>query len=239
MGLIAFRSHRIQAIALYANEKVKGRAAFRYGLVDPYTKGQGKIVNHTYLNWIVENTRTKWWHDSAAAAELDLGLQRGAVGATTNPVLASTALKTDRAQWTSEIDAVQARSLPAEQRAEALMHIPVTRAAAKFAPEFAASRGHSGFVCAQVNPARAGDRECMLPMAKRLQRGLGSKYRREAAGHRGRVGRPGGVRRRSESPSPRQSASTVPQVVAIAERHRAGSVRARAPTASSRASVSR
>ena len=41
----------------------------------------------TYLNWLVENTKTKWWHDSADPAELQRGLDRGAVGVTTNPFL--------------------------------------------------------------------------------------------------------------------------------------------------------
>ena len=66
---------------------------------------------NTYLNWVSENTKTKWWHDSAAEAELDLGLQRGAVGATTNPVLASAALKTHRDHWAPEIDASSQRTL--------------------------------------------------------------------------------------------------------------------------------
>ena len=50
-------------------------------------------MSKTYLDWIIENTRTKWWHDSAATAELDLGLRRGAIGVTTNPVLSTAALK--------------------------------------------------------------------------------------------------------------------------------------------------
>ena len=53
-------------------------------------------MNDTYLNWAIENTRTKWWHDSAQAVELDLGLERGAIGVTTNPFLSSTALHKDR-----------------------------------------------------------------------------------------------------------------------------------------------
>ena len=42
----------------------------------------------TYLDWVLGSTPTKWWHDSAEAAELDLGLERGASGVTTNPYLA-------------------------------------------------------------------------------------------------------------------------------------------------------
>jgi hypothetical protein len=37
-------------------------------------------MSDTYLDWVTGNTRTKWWHDSAEAAELDLGLKRGAIG---------------------------------------------------------------------------------------------------------------------------------------------------------------
>ena len=34
-------------------------------------------MSNTYLDWVIENTPTKWWHDSAEAGELDLGLERG------------------------------------------------------------------------------------------------------------------------------------------------------------------
>src|SRR5262245_57243212 len=110
------------------------------------------IVDNTYLSWVTECTPTKWWHDSAEAAELDLGLKRGAIGVTTNPVLSNVALKTDRALWTTEIDEVLERNLPPEQKAEALMQIAVSQAAAKLKPEYDRSKGKSGFVCAQVNP---------------------------------------------------------------------------------------
>jgi transaldolase len=122
----------------------------------------------TYLQWVIENTATKWWHDSAEAAELDTGLERGAVGVTTNPFLSNLAVRADRALWEREIGEVVARKLPAEQHAEALMRIAVTKAADKLRPVYESSGGKSGFVCAQVNPLRAGDRDCMLPMAKRL-----------------------------------------------------------------------
>lgn len=183
-------------------------------------------MNDTYLNWVLENTRTKWWHDSAAAAELDLGLQRGAVGATTNPVLASVALKTHRDHWASEIDAVHAHNLAAEQKAEALMRIAVTKAAAKFAAEHAASDRRSGFVCAQVNPLRAGDRECMFAMAKRLHAwapNIAVKLPATAAGL--------DVLEDCTAEGITVTATvsfTVPQALAIAERHRAGIRRARA-----------
>jgi len=173
----------------------------------------------TYLSWFIDHTPAKWWHDSAATAELDLGIERGAIGATTNPVLASAALKADRALWASEIDEVLARNLPAEQKAEALMRIPVTRAAARL-------EGRAGFVCAQVNPARAGDRDCMLPMAKRMHAwapNIAVKLPATAAGL--------DVLEECVAEGITVTATvsfTVPQVIAIAERHRAGIHRARA-----------
>ena len=92
-------------------------------------------MNNTYLNWVLQNTPTRWWHDSAATAELDLGLERGAICVTTNPFLSNIALRTDRELWASEIDAILARNLPAEQKAEALMQIPVTRCADRLRAE--------------------------------------------------------------------------------------------------------
>src|SRR5438045_3404717 len=131
-----------------------------------------RFVTDTYLNWVIGQTRTKWWHDSAEEVELDTGLERGAIGVTTNPLLANAALNKNRAVWSAAIDAVleeaRARNLPPEAKAEALMRIAVTRAAEKLRPEYESSRGQSGFVCAQVNPLRAGDREYMHAMAKRL-----------------------------------------------------------------------
>ena len=181
-------------------------------------------MSANYLNWVIENTRTKWWHDSAEAAELDLGLQRGAVGVTTNPFLANAALNRDRTLWGAAIDEVIARNLPAESKAEALMQIAVTRAAAKLMPQYEVSGRCSGFVCAQVNPLHAGDRDCMHAMAKRLHAwspNIAVKLPATAAGL--------DVLEDCVAEGITITATvsfTVPQVVAIAERHRAGIRRA-------------
>lgn len=181
-------------------------------------------MSNTYLTWVIEHTGTKWWHDSAEAAELDLGLKRGAIGVTTNPVLSSAALKTDRSLWSSEIDTALARSLPAEQKAEALMQIAVTKTAEKLTPEYEASKRRSGFVCAQVNPARAGDRECMYPMAKRFHAWAPNIAVKLPATEAGLDVLEDCI---AEGITCTATVSfTVPQVIAIAERHRAGIKRA-------------
>ena len=178
----------------------------------------------TYLNWLVENTKTSWWHDSADPAELQRGLDRGAVGVTTNPFLASVALAKNRAAWAAEIDAVLASQVAGEQKAEALMRHVVTRAAAMYKPHFDASAGKGGFVCAQVDPSRAGEREPMMAMARQHHAwapNIAVKLPAVAAGL--------DVLEDCVAEGITTTATvsfTVPQVVAIAERCRAGRQRA-------------
>jgi transaldolase len=177
------------------------------------------MAGTTYLDWVVRETRTKWWHDSAEAAELQQGFERGAVGVTTNPYLANLALHRDRALWAREVDGVLARKLPAEQKAEALMRVAVTKTAGKLPPDAC------GFVCAQVNPLRAGDRDCMLPMARRFHAWAPKIAVKLPATSAGLDVLEDCV---AEGITVAATVSfTVPQVVAIAERHRAGIRRAR------------
>ena len=49
------------------------------------------MMDNTYLNWVVANTKTSWWHDSADVDELAVALGRGAVGVTCNPYLSNVA----------------------------------------------------------------------------------------------------------------------------------------------------
>jgi transaldolase len=126
------------------------------------------MSSDTYLNWVVEKTKTTWWNDSADPAELQLALDRGAVGATTNPFLSSLAFFRNREKWAGEINSVLARHLGAEQQAEELMRLVITRAAAMYYPIYDKTNGSAGFVCAQVNPSHAGERESMMAMARRF-----------------------------------------------------------------------
>ena len=48
------------------------------------------------------------------------------------------------------------------------MRLVVTKATERLLPEYEASKGRSGFVCAQVSPLHADDRERMYAMAKRF-----------------------------------------------------------------------
>jgi transaldolase len=127
-------------------------------------------MEHGYLRWVIEHTKTTWWHDSADPAELALGIKRGAVGATTNPFLANLAIAKNKTAWADQISAALSQNQQPAERAEALMRIVVVHAAEQLLPEYQTRAGRMGYVCAQVNPTRACDREDMLAMARRFSR---------------------------------------------------------------------
>jgi transaldolase len=168
----------------------------------------------TYLNWLLENTPTTFWHDSADVAELDLGMARGASGVTTNPFLSALALKSSREHWSADIDRVLGQNLPPAEKAEELMRIAVVHAASKT----------PGYVCAQVNPLRASDRDAMYAMAKRCHQwapNIAVKLPATAAGL--------DVLEDCAAAGITTTLTvsfTVPQALAIAARHRAGIRRA-------------
>jgi len=182
------------------------------------------VSTDTYLNWLIKNTKTLWWHDSADPAELQRGLDRGAVGVTTNPFLTNVALVKDRAAWAPDIDAVLASQAGGEQKAEELMRRVVTRAAAMYQPHYDASSGTRGFVCAQVNPSRAGEREAMMAMARRFHAWAPNIAVKLPAVWAGLDVLEDCI---AEGITATATVSfTVPQVIAIAERCRAGRQRA-------------
>ena len=124
------------------------------------------MENDSYLLWLVNNTATTWWHDSADPDELARALANGATGVTTNPVLTNQALRAHPEKWREALSTLPAGLTPAE-RAEELVRRVVTRAAQTVLPHYERSGGRQGYVCGQLNPVRAADREAMLAMARR------------------------------------------------------------------------
>lgn len=177
----------------------------------------------SYLRWLANETPTDWWHDSGDPDELDRGLAHGANGVTTNPVLAHRALRAQPQTWRPLVGPLSPDLAP-DERAIALTRAVVRDAAAKLAPQHTASDGALGYVCAQVNPTRAGDREAMLAMARRYHAwapNIAIKLPVTAAGL--------DVLEECVAKGITITATvsfTVPQVVAVAERHRRGAARA-------------
>jgi len=125
------------------------------------------VGGHGYLNWLVENTPTTWWHDSGDPEELRHALSCGASGVTTNPVLTSQTLRANAEAWAAVLSALPG-DLAKDEQAEALMRCVAVNAAGMLRPVYDETHGAQGYVCAQVNPSRAGDRASMLSMAQRF-----------------------------------------------------------------------
>lgn len=182
------------------------------------------MESESYLQWLAREMPTDWWHDSGDPDELDRGLAHGACGVTTNPVLVHRVVRAQPEAWLSAAGPPDPELDP-EERAIALTHAVVRDAAAKLAPHHAASGGRLGYVCAQVNPTKAGDREAMLATARRYHTwapNIAVKLPVTAAGL--------DVLEECVAEGITATATisfTVPQVVAAAERHKRGAARAR------------
>ncbi len=178
-----------------------------------------------YLLWLVNNTPTTWWHDSADPVELAAGLQQGASGVTTNPVLTNVTLRAHPERWTDALQGLPA-GMDGEQQAEELVRRVVTRTAHALRPHFGGVDPRQGYVCGQVNPARAADRDAMLAMARRFHAwapNIAVKLPVTAAGL--------DVLEACAAEGITVTATVsfcVPQVLAVAERYERGRARARA-----------
>ncbi|MBI2842023.1 MAG: transaldolase family protein [Armatimonadetes bacterium] len=188
------------------------------------TAGSEK-AQEVYLRWLVTHTPTKWWHDSADPDELRKGLAHGAVGVTTNPVLTYQALSARTEYWRTIIGPVPA-DLDGDGRAEELIKGVVQHTARTLEPKYAPAGGPDGHVCAQVNPAKCADVQCMLDMARRFHAwapNIAVKLPVTAAGLDALE------ECAAEGITVTATVSfTVPQVVAVAERYRRGLERAKA-----------
>ena len=127
------------------------------------------MATQNYLKWLSTETKTAWWHDSADTAELLQALANGAVGVTTNPVLVSQSLQSKRdllLPHQAEIEAIK----NADERAEKIIQIITQDLAQLLLPVYNETNGENGYVCAQVNPNRAGDANYMIEIAIRLSK---------------------------------------------------------------------
>ena len=120
-----------------------------------------------YLEWINQCTPTRWWHDSGNPDEIELAIQRGATGVTTNPVLTFRSFQSQPEFWNPKVVALGDDFEP-EARAEALLKLVATYAAEKVRPVYERTNGADGYALGQLNPTRAGDAESMLAQARRV-----------------------------------------------------------------------
>ena len=119
-----------------------------------------------YLQWLTQNTPTKFWHDSAIPAEIDASIANGALGVTTNPVLTYKTLQAVPEFWQPMVDEIPKDLSPAEH-AEALLQMVATYAAGKFRGVFEETKGQHGYALGQLDPNICNDSEKMIAQGLR------------------------------------------------------------------------
>jgi transaldolase len=104
---------------------------------------------------MVRQTPTDYWNDSCAVAELEYAVERGATGATSNPVIVGEVMKKEKDHWVPRVRAMAAEQ-PNWSEVEltwALIEEMGVRGAGMLAPVFEANDGKKGRLSLQTNPA--------------------------------------------------------------------------------------
>jgi transaldolase len=122
------------------------------------------------LKVMTETTPTKFFNDSCAAAELDYAMARGAMGATSNPVICLSVLKAEADRWLPRAAAMVAENPTWHERRIAWnLYCEMGRAGAKrLEPVFAANSNTWGRLSVQTDPTLHNDSAAMLEQAIEL-----------------------------------------------------------------------
>jgi transaldolase len=116
---------------------------------------------------MVASTPTDYWNDSCAVAELEYAVERGATGATSNPVIVGEVMKKEREHWLPRARDLMAAN-PHWSEVEltwALIEQMVVRGAAILQPVFEAEDRRKGRLSIQTNPSNYRTPERMVEQA--------------------------------------------------------------------------
>lgn len=125
------------------------------------------MSENAFLRWMSSKTQTSWWNDSGDPDEINDALANGSMGVTMNPLLVKRALFGRPEFWNPKLKGIP-DSLKGNDRAEEIARRITCEIASMVEPIFKKTNGAQGYVCAQVNPAKAYDSAYMFDMAKRL-----------------------------------------------------------------------
>jgi transaldolase len=121
---------------------------------------------------MTQTTPTCLWNDSADVDELRFAIEHGAVGATCNPVIAHTVLKTRLGEWRPRIAALL-RDRPRateDDIAWATVEQLSSEAAALLMPAFEEHKGRNGRLSVQTDPRLYRNEDAIVEQAKRFHR---------------------------------------------------------------------
>lgn len=117
------------------------------------------MMTDSPLARMVARTPTDYWNDSCAVEELAYAVERGATGATSNPVIVGEVMKKEKAHWVPRVRELAADN-PTWSEVEvtwALIEEMGVRGAAILAPVFEREDGRKGRLSLQTNPANYRD----------------------------------------------------------------------------------
>jgi transaldolase len=113
---------------------------------------------------MARSTPTDYWNDSCALDELAYAIERGAVGATSNPSIVLEVLKKEQAHWVPRVLALAAEN-PSWTEVDltwAIVEEMAVRACALLAPVFDREGGRAGRLSIQTNPVNFPNVERMV-----------------------------------------------------------------------------
>ncbi len=119
---------------------------------------------------MTRTTPTDYWNDSCALEELGYAVERGATGATSNPVIVGEVMKKEKGRWVPRVREFAAEH-PSWSEVEitwALIEEMGIGGAAILAPVFDREDGRKGRLSLQTNPANHRDPERMAEQGVRF-----------------------------------------------------------------------
>ena len=136
------------------------------------TQTSSPVAYKSPLHEMTQTTSTCLWNDSASIQELTYSIDRGAVGATCNPVIVLGVLKKEMASWKERIRALIAERATAteEEIGWQLVREVSVKAAALLKPIFDEGGGRNGRLSIQTDPRFYRDANAIVRQAQEFDR---------------------------------------------------------------------
>lgn len=119
---------------------------------------------------VMSNLGADWWNDSCATDELSQAAQEGAVGATSNPVIVSAAVKSQEELWLPVLDKI-IQDNPSDTEDDIAWKLIATigkEAAKLLYPVYERTNGEKGYLSMQVNPKFYPNKDLMVKQGEFL-----------------------------------------------------------------------
>lgn len=129
------------------------------------------MTGESFLSWTSSSTPTAVWVDGITESDLSFGLERGAVGATCNPVIALNAIRSEEEKWVPVLEAT-AKELPHATEDEIGWQVVERMTAERsgvFLSAYERTGGRDGRISIQTDPRLFRSAERMVLQAERFR----------------------------------------------------------------------